>query len=350
VAKSFFREGGPHKIKRTGPDEFSMSIAVPTDESGFVGRECPSDLCSPGDFKVKLGTGITGGQTEAYCPYCRHRDEPSGFMTESQLQYAKDIMMREAHGAVQKMFEDALGLGPSRRKTFGGGMFSVELSYKPGHPPVVRRPLEEELRRDVVCPRCGLAHAVFGLATWCADCGVDIFMTHVRTELDSVVAMLGDVDRRRETLGARVAARDIENCLEDVVSIFEAAIRALVRRRLRDDGVSETEIEDVFRKKISNRFQSIERTSEWMKEELRIDPFEGLARDDMKTLSLTFEKRHPITHNLGIVDRKYLDKVLSGDLEGRDVPVTVDEIQRAVGLCLATIAQVHRTLFPGDGA
>lgn len=350
MGKSFFREGGPHKIRRTGPDEFSLSIAVPTDESGFVGRECPSDSCSPGYFKVKLGTGITGGQTEAFCPYCRHRDEPSSFFTESQLQFAKDIVMREAHGAAERMIEDGLGLGPSRRKKFDGGMISMELSYKPGHPPAVRRPVEEELRRDVVCPGCGLAHAVFGLATWCADCGADIFLTHVRTELDSVVAMLGDVDRRRETLGPRVAARDIENCLEDVVSIFEAAVRALVRRRLRVDGASETEIEDVFRKKISNRFQSIERTSEWMKEELRVDPFEGLPRDDIKTLSLAFEKRHPITHNLGIVDRKYLDKVLSGELEGRDVPVTVEEIQRAVGLCQTALIHVHQKLFAvGEG-
>jgi hypothetical protein len=350
MANGFFREGGPHKIRRTGPDEFSLSVKVPTDESGFVGRECPSESCSPGYFKVKLGTGITGGQTEAYCPYCHHRDEPSGFTTESQLQFAKDIVMREAHGAFEKMIEDGLGLGPSRRKKFGGGMISMELSYKPGHPPAVRRPVEEELRRDVICPGCGLAHAVFGLATWCADCGADIFMTHVRTEFDSVVAMLGDVDRRRETLGARVAARDIENCLEDVVSIFEAAVRALVRRRLRNDGVSETEVEDIFRKTIGNRFQSIKRTSEWMREHFGVDPFEDLPRDETQTLSLTFEKRHPITHNLGIVDRKYLDKVLSGDLEGRDVPVTVEEIQRAVGLCLAALAQVHRTLFPEDGA
>lgn len=327
-----------------------MSIAVPTDESGFAGRECPSESCSPGYFKVKLGTGITGGQTEAYCPYCRHRDEPSGFVTESQIEFAKDIVTREFHQAIDKTFEDALGLGPSRRKKFGGGMFSLELSYKPGHPPAVRRPVEEELRRDVICPGCGLAHAVFGLATWCADCGVDIFMIHVETELASVTAVLGDVDRRKETLGARVAARDVENALEDVVSIFEAAVRALVRRRLRENGVSEAEVDDLFRKKIGNRFQSIERTSEWMKEYLRVDPFEDLPRDEIQTLSLTFEKRHPITHNLGIVDRKYLDKVLSGDLEGRDVPVTVEEIQRAVGLCQTALTHVHRKLFAeGEG-
>ena len=334
MAKRFFREGGPHNIRRTGPDEYSLSIKLPQDERGFVGRECDSEPCSPGYFKVKLGTGITEEQTEAYCPYCRHSDEPSSFFTSSQLKFAEDVVMREAHHAIDRVFQEAVG--PS-------------LSYKPGRPPPLRRPLEEELRRDVTCPQCGLEHAVFGLATWCADCGNDIFMTHVQTEFDSVTAMLGDVERRREILGPRVAARDLENALEDVVSIFEASLRALVRRRLRNDGMSETGVVDFFRKKIGNRFQSIERSSEWMKEYLRVDPFEDLSQDDTQTLSLTFEKRHPITHNLGIVDRKYLDKVLSGDLEGRDVPVTVEEIQRAAGLCHAALAHVHQKLFAEDG-
>lgn len=350
MAKPLFREGGPHNIRRTGHDEYTMSIGFPAGESGFVGRECPSGTCSPGYFNVKPGTGIAEGQTEAYCPYCRHREEPAGFLTSSQMQYATDIVTREAHGAIEKALQDALGFGPSRKKKFGGGMFSMELSYEPGRPPPVRRPIEEELRRDVVCPQCGLAHAVFGLATWCADCGADIFMTHVRTELDSIAAVLEDVGRRKEALGARVAARDIENALEDVVSIFEASVRALVRRRLRDDGMSDADVDDLFHTKVRNRFQSVDRTSEWFNEHLKVDPFQGLPSDDQRALSLAFEKRHPITHNLGIVDRKYLDRVLSGDLEGRDVPVTVDEIQRAIGLCLAALAQVHRTLFPGDGA
>ncbi len=100
----------------------------------------------------------------------------------------------------------------------------MEMTYKPGHPPSVRKPFEEEIQRDVVCPHCGLDHVVFGLATWCGDCGRDIFLTHVRAEYGVVQKMLGDVVRRQEELGPRVGARDIDNALEDVVSIYEATL------------------------------------------------------------------------------------------------------------------------------
>jgi ribosomal protein S27E len=53
----------------------------------------------------------------------------------------------------------------------------MEMSYKPGHLPQIRPTIEEELRRDVTCPKCGLEHAVFGLASWCPDCGAIFFLS-----------------------------------------------------------------------------------------------------------------------------------------------------------------------------
>jgi len=84
MGDEIFREGGLHNIKRTGPDQYSMNVSLPTDSDGMLARECPSDTCSPAYFKVKLGTGITGGQTEAFCPYCAHKDEPGDFHTKAQ--------------------------------------------------------------------------------------------------------------------------------------------------------------------------------------------------------------------------------------------------------------------------
>ena len=77
-----FQEGGPLRAKRTGKDQYSMSVSIPKDEDGRVARECPNHECSPGYFKVKLGTGITNGQTVAYCPYCQKSAEPSDFHTK----------------------------------------------------------------------------------------------------------------------------------------------------------------------------------------------------------------------------------------------------------------------------
>jgi hypothetical protein len=323
-----------------------MSITLPTDARGHVGRECPSESCAPGYFKVKNGTGITGGQTVAYCPYCRRAAEPSDFTSESQIQYAKDLVLREATAGISRAFEKALGLGPSRRKRFGGGFLSMELSYKPGTLPHVRPPLEDELRRDVVCPKCTLEHAVFGLAIWCPDCGNDIFMTHVAAERDSLTASLADVERRRELLGARVAARDIENGLEDVVSVFEATLASILRRALAARGTAPDEITTLLDKKVRNGLQNVDRARELYREHLAVDLARDLSGEDVQFLRATFEKRHPITHNLGLVDRKYLRRAESEELEGRDVRVTAADVGRAIVLTVKVAGDAYRELFP----
>jgi predicted nucleic acid-binding Zn-ribbon protein len=252
MTNDLFREGGPHNIKRSGDDEYQFSIELPTDEDGMLGRECVSSECSPGYFKVRPGTGITEGHLEAFCPYCRHSGEPREFTTKAQMEYAKSLVMREAQQGLNHMVKKALGIGPSGRKKMGGGFISMELSYKPGTPRPVPRPLEEELRRDVVCPNCGLQHAVFGLATWCPDCGMDIFLSHVAEEFKAVERVIAAVGDRRANLGARIAARDIENALEDTVSIFEAVMKAITTRHLLNSGATQDEVHEIVEKRIRN--------------------------------------------------------------------------------------------------
>ncbi len=348
MSDELFREGGPHDIKRTGPHEYSFNISIPPDADGLAGRECPDDSCSPGYFKIKSGTGITEGYTQAYCPYCRYKDGPSSFRTKEQIRYGKDILRSEAEKGISRMFEKALDLGPSRKERFGGGFISMEMSYKPGRPRSVRLPYEEELRRDVTCPHCGLAHAVYGIATWCADCGDDIFMTHVEQEFIVVRRMLGDIDRRKKELGPRVAAKDVENCLEDTVSIFEAVLRTMTRRYLKFQEKPGIELEEIM-KKIGNKFQNMNLAAEVCKKELKVELFDGFDKKDIETLGNTFEKRHPITHNLGMVDRKYLEKARSGEPEGRDVRVGEEEVSRAIDFSIKVLAGFHSRLFLDAG-
>lgn len=209
MSNSIFGEGGPYKMRRIEMDKYQMSISLPTDSDGRLARKCLSEKCSPGYFKVKLGTGITKNHHTAFCPYCRYSSDPNDFATKEQLRYAKDLVMREAHQGINKMVQDTLGLGPSGKKKVGGGFLSIEMSYKPGSLPHVWRPVEEGFKRDIICPNCGLDHSVYGLATWCADCGEDIFLIHLESELNIVKIMLSDVDRRHEQLGVRVAAKDL---------------------------------------------------------------------------------------------------------------------------------------------
>ena len=122
----FFEEGGEFNLRRTGPDEFRMSVPFPSDEDGLTGRQCPDEGCSPAYFKVKLGTGITAEQTTAYCPYCRRLGEPGDFLTPGQVAYAESLVPREAQKGIDRMIRRAFGMGSSGSKKVGSGMFSME--------------------------------------------------------------------------------------------------------------------------------------------------------------------------------------------------------------------------------
>lgn len=342
-----FKEGGPLNIENTGEETYRASVAIPKDHFGRFGRECTRDDCSPAYFKVLPGTGITENHTTAYCPYCRTSAPPEKFFTDEQVRYARDMVLREAMGGVQDMMRSALGLGPNGKKTIGGGFLSVEMSLKTSPRPPVQRPFEEEVRRDVKCPHCGLDHSVYGLAVWCPDCGKDIFDAHVTAEASVVRTMLTDVPRRRDLLGRRIAAKDIENCLEDAVSIMEAALRALCRRALSEGGKTNIEV-DAFFRKIGNAFQNVDRTRSTLLEEFQIDLADTLSSGALDNLKSTFEKRHPITHNLGVIDKKYLQKTKTDEEEGTEVLVSEKEISSALDSLVALSAFVHGRLFPNS--
>lgn len=344
MSDKLFKEGGPHNIRRVSPNEYSMSVSLPLDEDGKIARECPNNECSPGYFKVKGGTGITEGQESAFCPYCRMEAEPNDFITKEQLRYGEEHIVREVDEGIESMAKSALGLGASGKKRIGGGLFSIEMSLKSGPKPIIRRPFEEEVRRDIICPYCGLDHSVYGLAIWCADCGQDILLTHIEAEISVVSIMLGDMERRRAQLGARVAAKDLENCLEDTVSIFEAVLRVLVKRYLRDTGLSEDKLDNFF-KKLRNSFQNVHRSIDIFSKEIGIPLFIESSADEIDELSCIFEKRHPITHNLGVVDKKYLEKARTAEKEGKEVLVSTKEIERALELSMKTFRSLHKRMF-----
>jgi len=345
MSDDLFREGGPHRIKKTGRDQHTFSITLPVDADGRIARECPDDDCSPGEFKVTPGTGVTDGQEIVYCPYCRGEAEPSDYTTKEQIRYAKDIAMSEAHDGIQRMLKKTLKLdGRGKRKLTSGGLIDISMELKPSRKPHVRRPFADTLRRDVVCPSCTLDHSVFGLATWCSDCGDDIFTTHVLGEIDVVRIILGDVPRREQAFGARIAASDIENALEDLVSIFEATLKIEIRRHNRNAGESEEDLEKRM-KKIGSRLQSVRNAIDILPNNCGIG-FDHVDSTVLENLDRLFQKRHPITHNLGVVDRKYLERMRSREEEGKDVQVTVQQISDATEIVFDLLEGFHLRLFP----
>jgi len=291
---------------------------------------------------VKGGTGLAG-QPSLFCPYCRFEGAPAAFTTEEQVRYAKEFVAREFHSEVGRLLKRAVGTDASGKRTIGGGLFSIEMSVTSSPPPTVRRPLEEELRRDVVCPQCGLDQSVYGMATWCSDCGNDIFLTHVEGEHAVIRSMLADIPRRRDTLGARVGGKDLENCLEDCVSVFEAVLKLLFARHLKNAGLSGASCMEKIGK-IRNAFQNPERAEEIFREETKIPILSDLNAEERGVIIDGFQKRHPISHNLGIVDRKYLRTVQSVEREGKEVRVTSDDVHELLVLCRRVFETIYRSL------
>lgn len=344
MGEDFLRPGGRYNVRRTGRDEYTMSVSMPADELGMTARECPEADCAPGYFKIKFGTGVAEpGYDRCYCPYCRREGHQADFHTAAQRRYMESVVLDETRTGVERMMKEALGLDSRGRRRMGGGMFSIEMSMQssPRRPVVV--PFEEELRRDVICPGCTLAHAVFGLAVWCADCGKDIFLTHLAAELDVVRKVLGEVGGRRERLGPRVAARDVENALEDTVSIFEAVMKFTYKRKLTETrGAQEAEAR---LSRLRNAFQNPVRAAEVVRNELGVDVFAPIGRDGGEAVEATFQKRHAIAHNLGVVDRKYLEHGSATGGLGREVPVTGEEVSRTVDTVDQMLSKLYTGLF-----
>ena len=77
----------------------TMRFKLSTDVDGFLGRQCTNDSCKK-YFKIKPGTGLTQ-QTQAFCPYCGHPDEPGDFLTDDQkaLRWDRVIIAGSSHGS-----------------------------------------------------------------------------------------------------------------------------------------------------------------------------------------------------------------------------------------------------------
>jgi hypothetical protein len=73
--------------------------------------------------------------------------------------------------------------------------------------------------------------------------------------------------------------------------------------------------------------------------------FEGMSKADLTDLSSAFEKRHPIAHNLGIVDRRYLDKARSGETAGREIRIGAPEVLRAIEVANAVMRGAYERVF-----
>lgn len=291
-------------------DGKEFKINLKTDEDDMLGRQCPNDDCS-GYFKVKPGTGILNEDFQPTCPYCGSQADSQDFSTQEQIEYAKSLVMREIQTALRA---DLQKWGKELERKTRGGFIQIKTDYRSTPMPIYYYE-EKELETTLTCEECGLVSSVFGKFAYCPDCGVDNTLQILRTNMELVRKLLSKAEAEEN---AEFQEFLIHNALEDVVSAFDSFGRNSVRLVVKNTKKSE----------LSISFQNVVRAHERIRAEFGFDLLNGLTIEDWEKVIQSFQKRHLISHNDGIVDNAYLQ--ITNDPEavlGRKIAVTVEDVE-----------------------
>lgn len=290
-----------------------FEISLPTDERGYLGRECPNADCR-GYFKVISGTGLSG-VTICHCPYCGHVADQCEFHTADQIEYAKSMVARKVMGTVTKDLKD-LEFQIKPKGPFGIGI-SMKVQPGPLHP--IHRYKEEALETHIECSSCTLKYAIFGVFAFCPDCGKHNSLQILDKNLELVSKILD------MAVGAEpeLADRLVKNALENCVSAFDGFGRQICRVHCRAYANTETS------KKIS--FQNLDSAKQSVATLLKVDLAAGLTLDEWNAAVCAFQKGHLLSHKAGVVDEEYVRK--TGDTQaivGHKLNVKTEEIWQLI--------------------
>jgi hypothetical protein len=294
-----------------------FNIPIEADEDGYLGRECPVEECL-GYFKKTPGTGIQD-PAACHCPYCGHSGDNSTFTTQEQLEYAKSIVFRQVSDALFKDMK-SMEFDHKPRGSFGIGI-SMKVTQGTSRPIQYYR--EKELETHVVCDSCTLRYAIYGVFGWCPDCGIhnSVQILGKNLELAKKELVLA------ESAESELANHLIGDALENVVSAFDGFGREICRQ-----------------KGIEVPFQNLAGARRKVTEAFGFDFADRVTTENWGYICRTFQKRHLLSHNMGVIDEDYVQKANdSGAILGRKIRVTREEVTFSIDI----VEAFGRRLFAG---
>lgn len=282
-------------------DTYEISVPIQPDEEGMAGKECPKPDCEK-YFKVKGGTGIPDNQ-DMYCPYCSSKGSSNEFFTKEQIEYAKSIALRQLTGMFGKELKKL------ERHSFKNALLSLNIRIE-SKPYPIKYYVEKQLQENISCEDCGCEYAIYGIYAICPDCGqhnlFQIFQKNVciiRRQLeleDKLYEKFGETNRKDiDDLTKDLGDKFLEDAYKNVVTAFETFCRE-VYNKLKHKAINPSMVLK------GNPFQSLDRTKDIFFSQHKINIFANLSNDEIERLSILFNKRHILTHNLGIIDQKFL--------------------------------------------
>lgn len=307
-----------------------ISVSLPKDASGYIGRECPHQECK-GYFKITPGTGLKTYSQMCHCPYCGHKTSSDKFHTKEQIEYAKSVAMQQVIGAVRKDFKN---LFENRSKS---GLISFKVKTDSKLPPL-RHYREKLLETEIECSGCTLKYSVFGVFAFCPDCGLHNSLQILEKNLELVGKMIDLATGSSSELSERL----LENALEDCVSSFDGFGRELskVNCNLSTDQSRANSLS----------FQNIESAKRNLELVFKVHIESALTTNEWALINKGFQKRHLVSHKMGIIDDEYIKKTNdSAAVVGRKVKVTADEVRQLVDL-VARLSKAISIEFSNLGA
>ena len=291
-----------------------FTVPVPRDDGGYIGRECPNQDCL-GYFKIVPGTGLPG-DVPCHCPYCGHTDDSNNFFTQAQIEYGKSVVLNKVSDALLKDLKKLEFNYPPR------GMFGIGLSMKvTGTAAPIRTYRELDLETEVVCDKCTLKYAVYGVFAFCPDCGAHNSLQIFTKTLEVI---------RKQILLARshpdMAEMMIADALENGVSAFDGFGRKVFELR------SATAASG---KPGTVSFQSLAGSRKRLLSEFGIDMSQAIPPADWDFACRCFQKRHLLSHKMGVVDDEYIQATNdSTAIVGRKVRLDEHEVERLCNIII----------------
>jgi hypothetical protein len=307
----------------------TISVKMPADDNGLVGRQCPRKECGK-YFKLKPGTGLKG-DVPCHCPYCGFTSDSNEFWTLDQRAYVKAVAMNYASEEIHRMLkglefdykpQGGFGIGISMKVTSGPQRFHHW--YR-----------EKELETDVVCDRCTLVYAIYGAFAFCPDCGSHNSLTILRKNLElagKFVELAGAQERE-------LAEHLVGDALENIVSSFDGFGREICRVAA-PKAMRPSEAEDV-------RFQSLLGARGRVQRLFGFDLMTFISSAEWDFACQCFQKRHLLAHKLGIIDDDYVQATHDpAATAGRRIQIKPEEVKRLMEVVRQVAEKLAGQLLP----
>lgn len=308
-------------------DTFEMSVAMPTDENGMIGRKCPSEECQK-YFKLKPGTGLP--TDICHCPYCGAEGNASEFLTADQMEYIESIAVQHFVKPLMDNFKRSVeSLNRSSRNSF------IQLKFSVNTPNFrIHNYSEEDIETNVVCDSCGLEFGVFGVFASCPDCSRLNAYSVFSKCLETCSKRLLLLDKQDTKTDKGLCEAILQDALSGAISAFDA-----LGKKLREEYPS------MFPEKPRNLFQNLFSLDSCLRENTGSDIKSRVGSEDWEILFRLFQVRHVYEHNVGVIDEDFVKKIPSYSyMLGKKYPLDRSEIDNLIKILFNLVSSIENSL------